>query len=291
MAGEPTLRDWLLGLEGLGILRAWMLDPAAVRARVRSIVELAGSPEGAPWSEPFDADERSVSDGYAEWASTYDDPGNPMFLAEEPVVHGLLARYPAGDALDAACGTGRHAAHLASLGHRVVGIDLSPQMLEAARAKAPGARFETADLAAIPLPDGGMDLAVCSLALTHCADLGPPVREIARVVRSGGRVVISDVHPFMAMLGAQARYRRNPTEHGFVRNHTHLASDYLAAFREAGLDVVRCIEPLWGDREITGLVHAQEMRDLLDAAIRGCPIVIVWELEKGVGGGDPSASR
>ena len=84
------------------------------------------------------------------------------------------------------CGSGRHAAYLASLGHRVIGIDATPDMLDLARAKAPTARFETADLAALPLPDGSVDLAVCALALTHCADLGPPISELARVVRPGG---------------------------------------------------------------------------------------------------------
>ena len=94
--------------------------------------------------------------------------------------------------------------------HRVTGIDSTAEMLETARAKVPSAQFETADLMAIPLPDGAMDFAVCTLALTHCADLGPPIREIARVVRPGGHVVISDVHPLMVLLGVYGGYRRQP---------------------------------------------------------------------------------
>ena len=192
----------------------------------------------------------------------------------------LVARYPAGLALDAACGTGRHTAYLASVGHRVTGIDSTPEMLEVAKAKVPQARFETADLTAIPLSDEAMDLAVCSLALTHCSDLGPPMRELARVVRPGGHIAISDVHPFSVMLGGQGRYRRNQTEHGFVRNHVHLLSDYLTAFRAAGLDVVQCLEPLWGERETAAIEFVNEMPDLMEAAVKGTPIVIVWGLEK-----------
>lgn len=279
MADHPTLGDFILGFEGLGIMRSWTVDPEGVKARVRGIVEMAGRLDEEPWSSPVVVGEKAVADGYAEWAAVYDAPGNPVVLAEEPVVREMVARHPAGDALDAACGTGRHAAHLAAAGHRVVGVDATPEMLEVARAKVPAARFETGDLAALPLADGAVDLAVCSFALTHCTDLGPPVGELARVVRPGGRVIVSDVHPFSVSLGGQARYRA--AERGFVRNHVHLASDYLAAFRSAGLEVVNCVEPLWGDAEIATFPFADDFPAMLDAAVRGLPIVIVWELEKG----------
>ena len=250
MTDQAKFGDFILGLEGLAILRSWISDPATVSARSQKIVSIAKELEEAPWSTPIIAGERTVTAGYAEWADTYDIARNPMFLAEEPVVHELLARYPIGAALDAACGTGRHAAYLASLGHQVTGIDSTPEMLEMAKSKVPAAQFETADLTAIPLLDGTMDIAVCSLALTHCADLKPPIRELARVVRPGGHVVISDVHPLMVLLGVHGGYRRNQSEQGFIRNYVHMLSDYLTVFQDAELNVVHCIEPLWGDQEI-----------------------------------------
>ena len=280
MTEHPTLGDFILGFEGLGIMRSWTLDPEGVKARVRGIVEMAGRLDEEPWSSPVVVGEQAVTDGYAEWAAVYDAPGNPVVLAEEPAVHGIVAGYPVGDALDAACGTGRHAEHLASLGYRVVGVDATPAMLELARAKVPAGRFETGDLTALPLPDDAVDLAVCSFALTHCADLGPPVGELARAVRPGGHVVISDVHPFSVALGGQARYRLVDAPRGFVRNHVHMASDYLAAFQAAGLRVVRCLEPRWGDREIATFEFAGDFPETLEAAVKGLPIVIVWELEK-----------
>ena len=280
MTEHPTLGDFILGFEGLAIMRSWTLDPDGVKARVRSIVEMAGRLDQEPWSSSVVVGEKTVTDGYAEWAAVYDAPGNPVLFAEEPVVREMVARYPAGDALDAACGTGRHAAHLASAGHTVVGVDATLEMLEHARAKVPGARFETGDLTALPLPDGAVDLAVCAFALTHCADLGLPVSELARVVRPGGHVIISDVHPFSVALGGQARYRPVEAERGFIRNHVHLVSDYLAAFQAAGLELVRCVEPLWGDREIATFEFADDFPDMLEAAVKGLPIVIVWELEK-----------
>lgn len=281
MPVHTTLGDFILGLQGLAVMRSWWTDPATVKARVRSLIEVTRHLEEEPWSGLFHCDERTVTAGYAEWAALYDGPGNPIFTAEEPVVRKILAGYPAGRALDAACGTGRHASYLASLGHEVIGVDCTPEMLAIARDKTPEARFEIGDLTALPLPDGDVDLAVCALSLTHCVDLEPSIRELARVVRPGGHVTISDVHPFPVHLGAHASYRRELGTGGYIQNHVHLHSDYLAAFRAAGLEVIQCLEPLYGDAEVATLEgFGQHVPGLLDAAVKGLPIVIVWELKK-----------
>lgn len=111
MTDQVTFGDFVLGLEGLAILRAWMTDADTVRARRRKVLEMAGHFADGPWSNPLVAEERDVPSGYSEWADTYDIGGNSVLIAEEPVVHGLLDVYPVGTALDAACGTGRHATY------------------------------------------------------------------------------------------------------------------------------------------------------------------------------------
>ena len=280
MVEQPTFGDFILGVEGLAILRSWMTDPSTVKAKSKKIVEIAGGLEEAPWANPIIGVERTVTAGYGEWADTYDDESNPVIIAEEAVARSLIANHPAAKALDAACGTGRHASYMASLGHRVIGIDASARMLEVARSKVLSVQFETADLTSMPLEDDAMDLAVCSLALTHCTDLRTPVRELGWVLRPGGTAIISDVHPFTVMLGVHAKYPRSRTETGFVRNYLHLPSDYLNAFQEAGFDVVRCIEPLHGDEEIAAMGFDEQMTKLMKAAVKGVPIIIVWELVK-----------
>ncbi len=280
MAERTTLGDFVLGLHGLAILRNLWVDPTAIKGWSDSVVRIANKLGEEPFSRPFHAEERTVSAGYAEWVETYDTPGNPVLLAEEPVVRDLIAKYPPGKAIDAACGTGRHAIHLASLGHDVVGFDSTPEMVEAAKAKDSSARFEIGDIEAMPLPDESIHLAVCALSLTHLADVGPPVKELARVVRPGGHVVISDVHPQPVSLGAHASYNRGETSGGFIRNYIHLHSDYLNAFREAGLQVEQCLEPIYGDRELATLARFEIVPGLAETAIKGTPIVLVWELVK-----------
>ena len=279
MADQPTFGDFVLGLEGVAILRAWGVDPATVVSRAASIASIVARRGEAPWSDPITVSEHSVVSGYTEWAPTYDGQANPVVIAEQAAVHAIIERYPVGAALDAACGTGRHAAYLASLGYDVVGIDATPAMLEIARTKAAGVRFEVGKLESIPLDSASVDLAVCALSLTHLQDPAPAIEELARVVRPGGHVVVSDVHSFSVTLGAQGRYRQPEGGRGFVRNYVHLASDYLSWFAAAGLRVVRCIEPRWGAEELA----TYEARgvglgaDLLEAAIAGAPIIVVWE--------------
>lgn len=281
MGEQPTFGDFVLGLEGLAILRSWMTDPQAVKARAKEIAEMAGWLGEEPWSEPIVGVERTVAAGYGESAASYDDVANPLKLAEETVVRELIAGYPAGKALDAACGTGRHAEFLTSLGHEVIGVDATPEMLSVAKTKVPSARFEVGRLESLPLSDDSVDLVVCSLGLAHCADLRQPLRELARVVKGGGAVILSDLHPFAIMLGGHAYYPRSRIETGFVRNYMHLPSEFLVAFEETGLEVIQLIERLCGEEEIAAMGLTEEMSALMKAAFMGVPIVIVWELAKG----------
>ena len=119
----------------------------------------------------------------------------------------------------------------------MTGVDASADMLAKARAKLPEARFEQGDLTALPLPNGSVDAALCALALVHLPDLAPAFAELARVVRPGGRIVISDVHPFLTALGWQAQFRTAEGGTGFVRLNRHLPSDYVRAATAAGLAV------------------------------------------------------
>jgi demethylmenaquinone methyltransferase / 2-methoxy-6-polyprenyl-1,4-benzoquinol methylase len=105
-----------------------------------------------------------------------------------------LAQVGPGDrALDVATGTGDLAIELASRGADVVGSDFSEGMLARARAKAPGLRWEQADALALPYADGEFAAATVGFGARNFGDLAQGLREMARVVRPGGRVVILEI--------------------------------------------------------------------------------------------------
>jgi demethylmenaquinone methyltransferase/2-methoxy-6-polyprenyl-1,4-benzoquinol methylase len=108
-----------------------------------------------------------------------------------------LARVPPGGrALDVATGTGDLALALerrAGGAAEVIGSDFSEQMLERARAKAPGVRFEWANALELPYADGSFDAATVGFGARNFADLERGLAEMVRVVRPGGRVVILEI--------------------------------------------------------------------------------------------------
>src|SRR5262249_45287128 len=164
---RTSLGHFVVGIEGLALLRAWMTDPDSARARFRELAQMAANPDAGPLSLHIDVPPEDVRSGYARWAESYDALRNPLIHVEEPAVHGLVDSLPAGRALDAACGTGRHARHLRARGHRVIGVDATPEMLDLARRAVPDADFRLGDLTALPVETGSVDLTVCALALTH----------------------------------------------------------------------------------------------------------------------------
>ena len=296
---HPHPLAYLLGLEGVALLRAFAgeydLDFTKARlAEVRALLDRAEEfGEGAPVG-PISSEE-----GYRGWAEYYDEPGNQLVDIEQPVVREILDGLPRGVALDAACGTGRHSAYLASLGHTVIGVDSSPEMLARARDKVPDGEFHEAELHDLPLPDDHVDLVLCGLALVHVPELAPVFAEFARVLRPGGQLVISDQRGMFAGVGLPVVKEARDGSLGYMPIRARLTSEYLAAALPLGLQVRRCEEP----RRPSPLVDEQgesegapvpdfepgEVANIwalhrfvpaaTNAAYRDTPIVIVWHFQ------------
>ncbi|HVL73091.1 MAG TPA: ubiquinone/menaquinone biosynthesis methyltransferase, partial [Beijerinckiaceae bacterium] len=102
-----------------------------------------------------------------------------------------LAEVGPGDrALDVATGTGDLAIELAGRGADVVGSDFSAGMLDLARRKAPALRWEQANALDLPYGDGEFAAATVGFGARNFSDLEQGLREMARVVRPGGKVVV-----------------------------------------------------------------------------------------------------
>ncbi len=248
-------------------------------ARIEEIKKIVARMDDPRFAIGLDAEELDPRSGYAASAAGYDNTNNPLIEAEHPIVEELVASVAPGRALDAACGTGRHAKHL-SAKHDTFGVDASPEMLAVARETAPEATFETGDVEALPFPDDHFDVVVCALALCHLADLTNAVVEIGRVAKTGAKVVLTDPHPQSVAIISHLFVPTTEGRLGFVRNHRRLIGDYLQAFDAAGLRVLRCIEPPVPESGLSGGIGGKFMDEAMRQALEGMPQAIIWELEK-----------
>jgi SAM-dependent methyltransferase len=190
----------------------------------------------------------------AVWSSTTDEGPFNGFL-ERPALRSLVPGDLRGaTVLDAGCGSGAQAQWLMEQGADVVGVDVSPRMIEEAERRCAGrGRFLVADLAEpLPLDPGSLDGITCSLALHYLADWGVPLRSFASALRPGGWAVISLDHPF----GPHPRQRGGYFDTELISDTWRKADvevtqqfwrrplgAVLGAFADAGFHVDRVAEP------------------------------------------------
>ena len=300
MTDQPSIHQhplaYLVALEGVALMKAFggEFDAAFTQDRLAELRRLLDAAE--TFGDGVDVPPMSAVDAYDAWSATYDDPGNGIFEIEEPWLYDILDALPVGDAVDAACGTGRVTAHLAGLGHRVRGVDASPGMLAKARAKLPDVTFTEGSVQALPLPDDSSDLVTCCLSLAHVGELAPAFAEFARVLRPGGHLVITDTRSLF--VGS----RRYPLvkwladgSFGYLPTWHHPTSDYLKAALPLGFAVRGCEEPPRlhdvadpeeapeplgdpGDPPDVWALHSWAP-DAANATYRDHPALVVWDFQ------------
>ena len=171
---------YLLGLEGLALLRGWAgdFDRDFVLARLAEVRRFV--------NDPVLVDHPGVDVARRDVAGRLRRVGTDLRRRPERPVRRRRARgrrHP------------RHAAgrrrarrrlrdralplRLVDRGHRVVGVDSSAEMLDVARTKVPDGDFHVGELDDLPVPDASVDLVVCALALSHVPDLAPVMAEFA----------------------------------------------------------------------------------------------------------------
>jgi len=132
----------------------------------------------------------------ADWVEWARAPGHDSYWRFHRDLFLEILPPPSGRTLDLGCGEGRLTRDLAALGHDVVGVDVSPTMVAAAREAAPEMELHVADGAALPFGDGAFGLVVAFMSLQDVDDLSGTIREAARVLAPGGRCCLAIVHPF-----------------------------------------------------------------------------------------------
>ena len=178
---------------------------------------------------------------YALWAAAYPPrPHNALMEVEHQTVLALLPDVRGLTALDAGCGSGRYLKALIDRGARTIGMDLSAAMLE--RARESTTRIARADLLALPFDAMSIDLVVCGLALGDVAEIELALTEIARVLRPGGRVVYSVVHPAGEAAGWSRTFERDGRQLA-IDGFWHSLDRHRRACASAGLAIEEWREP------------------------------------------------
>lgn len=181
--------------------------------------------------------DKQATEYNAQWNTWSEETLSAMLAAAQPQLTDAV--------LDVATGTGFTALAFAPHVQSVVGLDVSPGMLEQAQKYAAGrgitnARFEEGAAESLPFGDAAFDLVTCRIAPHHFLDVQKFLSETARVLKPGGRFVLADTTvpddaPDAAQWQNAVEVLRDPSH---VRNYT------LTAWRQmteaAGLTVTDC---------------------------------------------------
>jgi SAM-dependent methyltransferase len=183
----------------------------------------------------------------------------------------LLGVWPGARVLDVGCSVGRLLSRVAGRGCEGVGVDILRRDLLSARRhlldRVPRPDFAQADGGRLPFADAAFDFVACTETLEHVADAGVALQELARVLKPGGRLVVSvpDTLPELVAYHIYDLYRDDPFGHRRIYTRGRIVS----AVEAAGLRVYA--------RRLRNSVESVywTLLFLLDA----CPYMRGWSVE------------
>ena len=167
-------------------------------------------------------------------------------------------------ALDVGCGEGRFCRMLKQHGVSAIGIDPTPSLIAAARARDPGGTYLEAQAECLPFPDASFDLVVSYLSLIDIPDVHAAIRGMVRVLQPGGTLLIANLTSFNTACGDTGWLKDKNGQRLFypldnylgergmwveyrgirVLNYHRPMSVYMRALLDAGLRLVYFDEPL-----------------------------------------------
>jgi ubiquinone/menaquinone biosynthesis C-methylase UbiE len=174
---------------------AWIV--VAVLSVVLVVIIVGGS---RPMKIPREPSREGIEDAAAVQA--YDHVSHwPIFTIERRIILKALAQYkPQGILVDIGCGPGYLAAQISRRfpGLRVIGVDISDQMLTMAKhnwssPSYQNLEFLVGDAQQLPFVDGAVDFAVSSLSLHHWGNAEIALKEVHRILRPGGQFLLFDL--------------------------------------------------------------------------------------------------
>jgi cytosine/adenosine deaminase-related metal-dependent hydrolase/ubiquinone/menaquinone biosynthesis C-methylase UbiE len=224
---------------------------------------------------------------FNRWARVYDAQSNPLLLLEERKATPLLPSLRGGNVLDVGCGTGRWLTHLETLHPAsLMGIDFSRAMLECARRKVLATtKLEHGHSSVLPGENAWYNLVTASFLLSYVKDLQAFAFECARVVRPGGWLLFSDMHPVTA---AERSWNRSFHIDGRtvdIAIYSRSLPEIIATFEQNGFEVGALIEPGFEEPEQVVFEDAGKLAEYEELA--GVAAIYILKLQKRLAGTVP----
>lgn len=221
----------------------------------------------------------TAEEAYRRWAPTYDATENPLLALEERCLFPKLGFVTGSDVLDIGCGTGRWLKRMNSLGARSLqGVDSSAAMLSIAQKSCPSqTRLYAADATSLPLSDASVDLVIGSFVLSYIRFFDTSLGEVARVLRPGGRLVLSDLHPQARAHGWQSTFRFRESVYA-IATYSYTLPELWKALTSHEFSIDFREEPYLGEPERDIFVRSGK-EDLFSSA-SGIPAIYIAGLRK-----------
>ena len=193
-----------------------------------------GSPGRSVHESSYESEDLVKADHYDSFAESYSTDNESNLLNgyyERPAMIDLAGDVNGHRVLDAGCGSGPLSAALRAKGAIVTGFDSSSAMVELARQRlGENAALHVADLSQpLPFADGAFDDVVASLVLHYLQDWTAPLAELRRVLKPGGRLLLSVNHPII--------YKLIVPKRRLLRHHAVFGGVHLQ-WPERGADVL-----------------------------------------------------
>lgn len=186
------------------------------------------------------SEHHSVREGFRRWAETYEEE-NPLTELDRIATRRLMPSPIRGALLEVGCGTGRRLPVSGQGLDLVVGLDLVPAMLARHRT-AVGRHLVAGRLERLPFSDPLFDTVWCRLTIGFVRELQMAMSSLAGVLKEGGRLLITDLHPDMAERGAERGFRLDDGSWQVVESVVHSVEDLLTAASNADLELTERLD-------------------------------------------------